>query len=79
MHTAIHSVAVFSLEQTAQELLAILRETEEMPEFFPEFDNDKNFVDMFEINFRNPPYECEGMDLIYVNYPENSIPDVYGY
>lgn len=84
MHTAIHNVIVFSVESTADELFNILNETNEMPEFFQEFDNDKNFCDMFEIDYRNPPTHWPHIDdenaleLIYVNIPVNNIPDVYG-
>jgi hypothetical protein len=85
MHTAIHSIAVFSLQQKAEELLAFMKAEERMPDDF-EFEFEPcNFVDMYEINFRNQPYthgdpdDVDSMPLVYVNYPETDIPDVYGY
>jgi len=85
MHTAIHSIAVFSVESVAVELFNILKEYEEMPYglAFP-FD-PANFVEIREIDYRKPPTtfgdpdDADSVPLEYVNYPQNNIPDVYGY
>ena len=84
MHTAIHNVAVFSLEERAREFLMYIEEHEEMPSEH-EFDFDSNsFVDMYEIDYRNPPYHWSHIDdpeavrLIIINEDEVK-PDVYGY
>jgi hypothetical protein len=87
MHTAIHSIAIFSLEQKAEELMGIMMATNEMPceDEFP-FE-PMNFVDMFEIDFRDPPQHYrnrddeEGLRLVYVNGEDtlNHVPDVYNY
>ena len=76
MHTAIHNLIIFSVESTAVELFNILNETEEFPEDFTNI-TDKDFVDIIEINFRYPPERHEDIELVYVNRPENTIPDVY--
>lgn len=78
MHTAIHNIMIFSVESTAVELFNILNETETFPEGFISI-TDGNFVDVYEINFRNPPERHEGIELIYVNRPVNTIPDVYNF
>ena len=85
MHTAIHNVIIFSAEKTAVELFDYIQSTLNMPEEFEEFNNPKNFVNHFEIDYRNPPvrydYELDlalfGLEIIYVNYPEGYVPDVY--
>jgi len=80
MHTGVHSVIIFSLPQVAEELLAIFKKTELFPEnFHPEFDNPDFFVDMFEIDYRDIPRESHGIEVLYINYPENDVPDVYNY
>jgi len=83
MHTAKHNVAVFSLESIAFQFLMTIEERETMPEHFPELNNPKIYVDMFEIDYRNIPRECEGIELEYVNtldYKGNhEVPDVYNY
>jgi hypothetical protein len=85
MHTAIHNIVIFSAEKTAKELFDYVQSTLNMPEVFEEFDNPKNFINHFEIDYRNPPtrYEYDndaalfGLELVYVNYPEGWVPDVY--
>lgn len=88
MHTAVHSIAVFSLENWAVELFQILNESEQMPDEIEFRFDPANFVDMYEIDFRNPPYthgdpdDADSVPLIYVNGQGTehcSIPDVYGY
>ena len=87
MHTAIHNIAVFSLESKAEELFHILNTTEQMPDEHEFEFEPMNFVDMVEINFRNPlqhypnSEDPDGLRLVYVNGEGtlNSIPDVYGY
>jgi len=85
MHTAIHSIAVFSLESKAEELLRIMETTEQMPDDHEFKFEPSNFIDMYEINFRHPPHthgdpdDVDSVPLIYVNDPVNTIPDVYGY
>ena len=85
MHTAIHSIAIFSLEQKAEELFEFMMAKARMPEEFEFPFEPCNFVDMQEINFRNPPHTCgdpddvDSLPLVYVNFPETYIPDVYGY
>ena len=62
----------------ARTLLDILHETEEMPEsdYFEYFDNSKIFVDMYEIDYRNPPQhwphidDPEAVRLIIINEDE---------
>jgi len=83
MHTAIHSVAIFSLEEAAVELFYKLNDTEEMPVL--DFPYGDVFVDMYEIDHRKPPItfgdpdDADSVPLEYVNFPEGNIPDVYGY
>lgn len=83
MHTAIHSVAVFSAMSQAQQFFAYINQFDEMP--------IENLLDLSsicateEINYRDPPdvypfgdYD-EGLPLELVNNPVNTIPDVYNY
>lgn len=84
MHTAIHSIAVFSLEERAREFLMFIEENERMPEAFEFEFNPSNFVEFQEINFRNPPQhwphidDDEAVRLIIIN--DNEVkPDVYDY
>ena len=79
MHTAIHNIAVFSLEEKAQELYNIIKTTEQLPDEFEFEFEPMNFIGIFEINFRDPLREVEGMEVLYINNPENSIPNVYNY
>ncbi len=77
MHTAIHHVAIFSLEQKAQEFHMYIEENVEQP---PEsFFEPLNFIVDYEIDHRDPPTHCiEAFDellLIYVN--DSIIPDVF--
>ena len=84
MHTAIHSIAVFSLESVAAEFFNLINYAENLPsEIEFEFDPN-NFVGMYEINFRHKPYEVQDVPLVYVNdvdnmEPYNTVPDVYNY
>ena len=87
MHTAIHSVAIFSLEQKAEELMQIMMATNEMP-LEDEFEFEPlNFIDTVEIDFRKPlehypnSDDPDGLRLVYVNGEGtlNHIPDVYNY
>lgn len=83
MHTAIHSVAVFTVMSQAQEFYDFVNKNEELPEEWEVDQSSLETVD--EINFRNPPdvypfsdYD-EGLPLEYVNNPVNTIPDAYNY
>lgn len=83
MHTAIHSVAVFTVMSQAQEFYDFVNKNEELPE---EWEVDQSSLEtVSEINFRNPPdvypfgdYD-ESLPLEYVNNPVNTIPDAYNY
>ena len=80
MHTAIHNIAVFSLEGEAQQFFDLISTHEEIPEVY-EFD-DMNFVGIEEIDYRDKPHEFKGMEILYINewYKNaNYIPDVYNY
>ncbi len=75
MHTAIHNIAVFDVESLAKKLFDFVKETNEIPEdcFF----DSTSFVDLYEIDFRNPPTHHKDCELSYVNNPTNTIPDAY--
>lgn len=82
MHTAIHSVAVFSAMNQAEEFFQFIEKNEELPE---EHQVDTSSLETInEINFRDIPhvfpfgdYE-EGLPLEYCNL-YNNIPAVYNY
>lgn len=84
MHTAIHNIAVFSLESVAAEFFNFINYAENLPsEIEFEFD-PRNFVGIYEINFRRKSHEVGGVPIIYVNdvdnrEPYNTVPDVYNY
>ena len=83
MHTAIHSVAVFTAMNQADDFFKFINANENLPE---EWEVDMSSLEgIYEINFRNPPdvfplgdYE-EGLPLELCNVPCNTIPDVYNY
>jgi len=77
MHTAIHEVAIFSLEQQAIDMLEMIKRDEEFHPAFVIEDAFSSYVDLIEINFRNPPHHYNDVKLQYVNDPVTSIPDVY--
>jgi hypothetical protein len=77
MHTAIHEIAIFSLEQQAKDLLKAITRYEELHPVLSFEELYSSFVDSFEIDFHEPPYEYGGVELLYVNDPVNTIPDVY--
>jgi len=75
--TAVHAVMIFSLEVEAKRLLDMLKTTAENPnedDFQP-----SSFVECFDIDFRDPIREYEGVEILYVNQPENSIPDIHNF
>ena len=77
MQSAIHSIAIFSSEAEAKELFYYIDKNKE----FPEVDDStyNGLIGFDEISFRQPPTHFNDVELIYVNEPTNSIPDVYGY
>lgn len=83
MHTAIHSVAVFTAMNQADAFFSFVNKHEELPD---DIDVDMSSLEgVYEINFRNPPdvfpfgdYE-DGLPLEYCNNPDNTIPDAYNY
>jgi tRNA(Leu) C34 or U34 (ribose-2'-O)-methylase TrmL len=83
MHTAIHSVAVFTAMNQAQDFFDFINSEERLPE---EYELDMSSLEAIEeINFRNPPdifpfgeYNL-GLPLEYMNNPVNTIPDAYNY
>ncbi len=79
IHSAKHSIVMFSLESKAIQLLAILKVAEQFPDESEMKMEPGNYVETIDIDFRNPPREYEGVPLLYVNNPENSIPDVYNF
>ncbi len=80
MHNAHHNIAVFSLEETAQEFFDLIDNEEEIPEDYTFLED--NFVGFQEIDYRNPPVEFQEMEILYMNewaVNDNRIPDVYNY
>lgn len=83
MHTAIHSVAVFTAMNQADDFFNFIKNTEEMPT--GDELNTSSLEAIYEINSRDVPdvypfgnYE-DGAPLEMCNVPCNTIPDVYGY
>jgi len=79
MRSAIHNIAIFTAENWATEFFQVLNESEEMPDITEFNYNSDKYVDTIEINFRQPPTHYNETELVYINNPINSIPDVYGY
>ncbi len=82
MHNACHSIAVFSLEEKAQEFFDFIDNNENMPEEYEMEFEDSWFVGMAEINHRQPPVEFQEMEILYMHeWDKNKghIPDVYNY
>ena len=82
MHNAIHSIAVFSLEEQAHDFFDFISNTEMLPDEHEMELKDEWFVGMEEIDYRNPPYEYKEMEILYINEWDKNhgyIPDVYNY
>ena len=80
MQTAIHNIAVFSLESEAQWFFDLIDVNKEIPEDYQYPEN--SFVGIQEINFRDKPYEAFDMEILYINeWKKNMdhVPDVYNY
>jgi len=59
-----HRIAIFSLEDLAEEFLKYLKENEARP--YGEFYEQANFVDDIAVDFYNLPSEYKGVQLAYV-------------
>ncbi len=80
MQTAVHNIAVFSLEQEAQNFFDTINAHADIP-FNYDFD-EANFLGFVEIDFRNKPVEAFEMEILYINEWDcnaDFIPDVYNY
>ncbi len=80
MTTAIHNIAVFSLETEAQRFFDAINAHAQIPEGYDL--DDANFVGFQEIDFRRKPYEAFDMEILYMNEwacNGDQIPDVYNY
>lgn len=75
MHTAMHHVVVFEKAGRARQLLNQMEVSETIPE------EASGYLEIKEINFRNPPTHVSGQRLKIVNNQGNSIriPDIYNY
>jgi len=83
MQSAIHSVAVFTAMNQAQDFFSFIENNAKMPEEFEVDTSSLQTID--EIHYNSPPdvfpfgdYD-EGLPLEYCNLPDNNIPDVYNY
>jgi len=75
MHTAIHNVIVFEERHAAITTVHLFEQTEQFPDDLEEYTDGAAVVDIFEIDYRNPPKEYKGKKLAIVN---TIFPDVYG-
>ena len=74
MRTAIHNVIIFEEQHSANFLHRLFAINEQFPDDLEEY-TSAPCLDMYEIDYRNPPKEYKGKKLVIIN---NVIPDVYG-